>query len=50
MMALLATAPAFGYGAKEMMAQAETADFPISNPVVVDFVGRILDGKCQAAA
>ena len=45
MMALLATAPASGYGAKEMMAQAETAGFPISNPVVAEFVGRILDGK-----
>ena len=45
MMALLATAPASGYGAKEMMAQAETIGFPISNPVAAAFVGRILDGK-----
>ena len=45
MMALLATAPASGYGAKEMMAQAETAGFPVSNLVVAEFVGRILDGK-----
>ena len=45
MMALLATAPASGYGAKEMMAQAETAGFPVSNPVAAEFVGRILDGK-----
>ena len=44
-MALLATAPSSGYGAKEMMAQAETAGFPISNPVVEEFVGRILEGK-----
>ena len=44
-MALLATAPGSGYGAKEMMAQAEAAGFPISNPVVAEFVGRILDGK-----
>ena len=45
MMALLATAPASGYGAKEMMAQAETAGFPISNPAVAEFVGRVLDDK-----
>ena len=44
-MALLATAPASGYGSKEMMAEAEAAGFPISNPVSVEFVGAILDRK-----
>ena len=44
-MALLATATASGHGAKEMMAQAEAAGFPVSNPVVAEFIGGILDRK-----
>lgn len=42
-MALLATAPASGYGSKEMMAHAEAAGFPVTNPASVAFVGSILD-------
>ena len=44
-MALLGTAPDSGYGSKEMMAQAEKAGFPVSNPAVVAFVCTILDRK-----
>lgn len=44
-MALLATAPASGYGSKEMMAQAQATGFPVSNPAVTQFVTEILDRK-----
>ena len=43
-MALLATAPS-GYGATKLIEQAKTSGFPITNPVVIEFVSSILDSK-----
>jgi uncharacterized protein (TIGR01244 family) len=44
-MALLATAPASGYGSKDMFADAEKAGFPVTNPATVEFAKSILDRK-----
>lgn len=44
-MALLATAPASGYGSKELYAQAEAAGFPVTNPAFQQFIGAVLDKK-----
>ncbi len=44
-MALLAAAPSTGYGAREMMAEAEAAGFPVTKPVVAEFVAAVLVGK-----
>ncbi len=43
MMALLASAPASGYSSNDMLKQAESAGFPVTNPVVADFVKGVLD-------
>ena len=44
-MALLATAPASGYGAKDVIAEAHRAGFTITNPVMADFVASIFDSE-----
>ena len=44
-MALLATAPASGYGSKGMFAQAEAAGFPITNPAFQQLITEMLDRK-----
>ena len=46
-MALLANAPVTGYGTTEMMAHAEAAGFPVTNPVVAEFAASILDPKSR---
>jgi hypothetical protein len=44
-MALLATAPASGYGSKDMFSDAEKAGFPVTNPATMEFAKAILDRK-----
>ena len=44
-MALLAAAPPTGYGAQEMMAAAEAAGFPVTKPVVAEFISTVLERK-----
>ena len=44
-MALFATAAASGYGSTEMMADAEKAGFPVTNPATIEFAKAILDRK-----
>ena len=46
-MALLAAAPSTGYGAREMMAEAEAAGFPVTKPVVAEFVAAVLERKSR---
>ena len=44
-MALLATAPASGYGSQQMFDQAAAAGFPVTNPAFQQFISAVLDKK-----